>query len=170
MRGPDQLGREPGGLGCWAEQQCGLEWEKAGTPVTVIVLAPSGAAPLGGSSARPSPELGDLGVAALPAHLVQRASFWPCDRGRTGTRRPAEMRAAFPGVPGRPARVPASCLPQAASMQHPAMSLRRPRAGAQLWGPAAQPCSPLDDGGAWKRPAPRAAMVPLGGPWLLGKH
>ena len=33
------------------------------------------------------------GVAALPAHLAQRASFWPCDRGRTGTRRPAEMRA-----------------------------------------------------------------------------
>ena len=40
MRGPDQLGREPGGLGCWAEQQCGLEWEKAGTPVTVTVAGP----------------------------------------------------------------------------------------------------------------------------------
>lgn len=126
--------------------------------------ATSGAAPLG-SSARPSPELDDLRGCCPLRPPGAKSSFWPCDRGRTGTRRPAEMRADF--LRGLQASWPACQHP--ACRRRPACSIlscsseihvREPSSG----GPLPSPAHPPGDCGGWKRQAPRAATVPLGGP------
>ncbi|XP_059747904.1 sodium-dependent phosphate transport protein 2C isoform X2 [Bos taurus] len=81
------------------------------------------------------------GVAALPAHLVQRASFWPCDSGRTGTRRPAETRADFPRGPqdGRPECQHPAChrWPARSILSCPSdVHVREPSSGGQQPSPA----------------------------------
>ncbi|XP_010840059.1 PREDICTED: sodium-dependent phosphate transport protein 2C [Bison bison bison] len=81
------------------------------------------------------------GVAALPAHLVQRASFWPCDSGRTGTRRPAETRADFPRGPqdGRPECQHPACRrwPARSILSCPSdVHVREPSSGGQQPSPA----------------------------------
>lgn len=81
------------------------------------------------------------GVAALPAHLVQRASFWPCDRSRTGTRRPAETRVDFPRGPqdGRPECQHPACRrrPACSILSCPSdIHMREPSSGGQQPSPA----------------------------------
>lgn len=174
MRGPDQLGENRVELGCWAEQQWPGVGRKAGTPVTVTVAGP----PLGlrrWVGALPGPALNWVtsGVAALPAHLVQEASFWPRDRGRTGTEKACRDESSLPGGPrtaGQSAQHPARH--RAASMpasRHVPQASTSP--GAQLL-PGSRLPSPAHP---WVAVGPGRGRHPglrwyPGGPWLLGKH
>ena len=145
--GRTQLGRETGGLGCRAEEQCGLGWallplagEVSDTCDCDRCWPPLGLRRLG-ALLGPALNWMTSGVAALPAHLVQRASFWPCDSGRTGTRRPAETRADFPRGPqdGRPECQHPACRrwPARSILSCPSdVHVREPSSGGQQPSPA----------------------------------